>query len=73
MTTASTRLAWLTDASCATRPDLPWTADAADVTADEASRMHAVCQACPVLQAVRGGGRRVAGDRRMVGRPQPGS
>lgn len=50
MTTVSTRLVWLASARCATRPDLPWTADAADVTADEASRMHELCQACPVVQ-----------------------
>lgn len=50
MTTASTRLDWLTHASCAARPEVPWTADSADVTAEEASRMHEVCQSCPVVQ-----------------------
>lgn len=51
MTTASTRLGWLTDAACATRLELPWTADARQVTAEQAGRMREVCLACPVMEA----------------------
>lgn len=40
---------WSASASCAGRLDLPWTTDAADVTAWQAETMRVVCRMCPVV------------------------
>ena len=46
--TARSRWAWLEMASCATRSDLPWIAEPADVTSSDAEKMTALCASCPV-------------------------
>ena len=51
MTASSSRHAWLDSALCATRLELPWTADAVDVTDAAASEMRHICQCCPVVAA----------------------
>ena len=45
--------AWLDSAACADEPDLPWTADAAAVSAADFVAMGAVCETCPVLGSCR--------------------
>lgn len=40
---------WTASAACAARTDLPWTTDAADVTAWQAETMRVVCRFCPAL------------------------
>lgn len=47
MTTPATP--WEADAVCATRLDLPWTRDRADVSAWDAETMRTICGGCPVL------------------------
>lgn len=42
---------WQASAACASRLDLPWTTDRADLTAWQAASMTAICDACPVLAA----------------------
>ena len=51
MTASSSRLSWLDSALCATRLELPWTADAVDVTDAAASEMRDICRCCPVVAA----------------------
>ncbi|MGL5823713.1 MAG: WhiB family transcriptional regulator [Nocardioides sp.] len=43
------RTAWQTQATCATRPDLPWIADPKHLTAWDVEAMTETCAACPVL------------------------
>lgn len=45
----STSTHWSGRAACADRLDLPWTTDAADVTAWQAATMRAICADCPAL------------------------
>lgn len=40
---------WTARAACASRLDLPWTLDAADVTPWQAATMRAICADCPAL------------------------
>lgn len=40
---------WPARAACADRLDLPWTTDAADLTAWQMATMRAVCDGCPVV------------------------
>ncbi|MDO5698610.1 MAG: WhiB family transcriptional regulator [Dermatophilus congolensis] len=42
---------WMRRAACASRLDLPWTSDAADVTPWQAATMRSICDRCPVLFA----------------------
>ncbi len=48
MTTVAT--SWTPGAACATRPDLPWTADG-PLTSDQRDAMTGVCAECPVRAA----------------------
>jgi len=43
--------AWMVDAACAGRPELPWTTDTAELAAGEADAMARVCQVCPARLA----------------------
>lgn len=40
---------WVQGAACGARPDLPWIADADQVSRGERDQMAAVCFRCPVL------------------------
>ena len=40
---------WMARAACASRLDLPWTQDAAQVTPWQVVTMRAICADCPVL------------------------
>lgn len=47
MTTTDT--AWMRQAACAARPELPWTTDTTDLTPAQVEAMRAVCDDCPAL------------------------
>lgn len=49
--TARVDAQWQAGAACRDRLDLPWTTDAADVTAWDADAIRSVCSSCPVRVA----------------------